>query len=80
MGAASSAASGPPSSATFHADGASAQKPRAPVCGAAGSGGQQADAAPLERWCWRGGGLKAKAEEQWARRGRRGATRAAGGR
>lgn len=80
LGVASSGASGPPSSAAFRADGAAAPRPRAPVCGAAGSGGRRAGAAPAGRWCWRGGGPKATAEGRGARHGRRGATRVAGGR
>lgn len=55
-GVASSCASGPPSSAASHVDGASAPRPQAPVCGAAGPGGLRAGAAPAGHLYWRGGG------------------------
>lgn len=79
-GVASSCASGPPSSAASRADGAAAPRPPAPGCGAAGSGGRRAGAAPAGRSCRRGGGRTARAEGRWARRGWGGATRAARGR
>lgn len=45
-GAASSCASGPPSSAASRVDGASAPRPPVPVYGVAGSGGPSAGAGP----------------------------------
>lgn len=61
-GAASSSASGPPSSAASRADASSAPKAPEVACGAAGSGGPVEGAGPGARLKWGGGGWRGEVE------------------
>lgn len=80
-GAASSGASGPPSSATSRVDdGAAALRRPVLACGEGELGGPSAGAGRAARSNWRGGGQAEEGEGQRTRRGLRGAMAAADGR
>lgn len=74
LGAASTCASEPPSSAASRVDGASALRPPGQVYGAAGSGDLWASAVPALHRSRRGGGWTAEVEARGSWRGRKDAT------